>query len=314
MPEGRLAFRLAEGRGFSVTDLEGRRLRTLTARGRKAVGKPVFNERGTRLWFLSEGSGRLWLETRPVTHRGSSSSPLPFRRTPDTAFAVSPTGKRVAVNDVAFGRRSPCGDAALVSSSGRLIRRFRGGRAVHFRLAPWSPDGTRLAYVRGGCFTKCPEETLLVAGPGPQEIRVADRPCSQFVGITWDPAGRRIAFADCPDDCPVSVVRVGRRASRVIARYAWSLVTWTTRTDEIVYKSEYPEPRFMAVRADGSKTRELRDVQGIETSSPDGNRVLIRGSEGRAVMDVATGRQWLLPPAVQRRLSVRPGAVAYLVR
>lgn len=154
VPEGKIAFVLANMRGYLISDFQGRVQRRIPLqRGRALIGFPQFNATGTRLWFLSGrgsryGRKQLWLHVVPASGRSPGRSyRLPVVGTPQSSLRVSTDERRVAVSTWPRNPRD-CESFAVLSTYGRLLRQFVAPAGVQLRPEAWSPDSTRLLYTR----------------------------------------------------------------------------------------------------------------------------------------------------------------------
>ncbi|HEX5451961.1 MAG TPA: S9 family peptidase [Candidatus Limnocylindrales bacterium] len=100
---------------------------------------------------------------------------------PPTAFRLSPDGRSVACLESIAGALQLC----VVSLRGGP-RRQLSGSAEDLSDPQWSPDGTRLAYVRGTAI-------WAVDADGGRPTRVVDHPAGN-TAPRWAPDGERLAF------------------------------------------------------------------------------------------------------------------------
>ena len=119
-----------------------------------------------------------------------------------TAFQLSPDGAQVLVP---YGGR-----LFLVARSGGAIRALTGAGAPPPIDARFSPDGTRVAFVRegdlqvidlGGAHDDIPRARALTSGATADRFRglaefVAQEEMARHEGFWWSPAGDRLLFAE----------------------------------------------------------------------------------------------------------------------
>ena len=110
-------------------------------------------------------------------------------------FSIGPSwsrrGRRLAVT--LHGALSDAGALVVVGSDGRH-RRVVDHAAASYQVPQWSPDGRKLAYLRGG--SNGSEIWLATSRGGARvlERNVLDYPES----LAWSPDGRRVAFVGSP--------------------------------------------------------------------------------------------------------------------
>ena len=331
-PEGKLAFPLRASRGFLVTDLRGRKLRTVMAlRGRKVVGHPAFAPDGKRLWFLTAvrgaGARRIRLHVIATTGRGAGRSyalalieVIDVPRWTVTGLLVSADEQRIAIGGDP-GAVTGCWKGAIVSAKGHLLRRLTARGKVQVNISPWSPKTSRLIYTLyrwQECGRITPSAALYMTGPmgGAPDTRLAAQADGSFSRAAWSPDERRLAFNQCDlrastSTCPLVVTETASRKRRVLARDSYpGPVVWVAATNEVVAPRVGGNEGLWAFKVDGTARRKLAELADIQAASRDGGRMIISG--GPRVIDVASGDIWLLPSTARRQFG--SGAIAYFLR
>jgi hypothetical protein len=332
-PEGKLAFPLRASRGFLVTDLRGRKLRTVMApRGRKVVGRPAFAPAGKRLWFLTAVQGAGARDTRlhviPTTGRGTGGSHALRLKgvvvdvpgwTLATSLLVSADEHGIAIGGEPGS--GGCWKGAIVSAKGRLLRRLTARGKVQVNISPWSPKTSRLIYTLyrwQECGRITPSAALYMTGPrgGAPDTRLAAQADGSFSRAAWSPDERRLAYNQCnlrasTSTCPLVVTETASRKRRVLAHDSYpGRVVWVAATNEVVALRVGGNEGLWAFKEDGSARRKLAELVDIQAASRDGGRVIISG--GPRVIDVASGDTWLFPSAARRQFG--SGAIAHFLR
>jgi TolB protein len=166
----------------------------------------------------------------------------------------------VSAASVAAGAQTPVARAPglVVALDGRI---YVQGEAVARGDQPaWSPDGTRLAFVRGG--------SIYVADDDGRNERRLTRGGSA-TSPAWSPDGARIAFAGARDLFTVAVA-TGELARVTRTREPWlgnfapsyspdgSTIAFSRSTD--AFNND-----IFLVRSDGTKLRRLTRSQGTES-------------------------------------------------
>jgi Tol biopolymer transport system component len=192
-PDGtRLTFvrGVVEKSRISIVGADGRGLRTLkrVRLDSSEGGAPKWSPDGQRIAFVHAARDRF--DVYVIRPDGTG-----LRRIDRCTFepAWSPDGRTLACSGYAFGRRGRILDAirlaAVDGSSNRPIDRTRRRAPLHDLT--WSPDGTKLAYVR----TENKRESLYtIDATGQGKRRLGS---SQLIlpPLAWSPDSARIAFA-----------------------------------------------------------------------------------------------------------------------
>jgi Tol biopolymer transport system component len=187
----------------------------------------------------------------------------------------------------------------IPQSSRVVLARPGGGLVVltHSSLSDdepaWSPDGRRLAFVRGEAGVG--GEIWVVDADGRHQHRLTPPPRGAADwSPSWSPDGRRIAFVR---DWGISgnfliVADVGTGRARIVAsdvhEQAGRAVAWSPRGNVIALAGANGIQLF---RLDGRVERSL-DVSGTDLAwSPDGNMLALTSSGGITVMDASGANQ-----------------------
>lgn len=149
----------------------------------------------------------------------------------------------------------------------------------------WSPDGTRLAFVRGFSSTCADEQgdVVVIDFTTYTETRIteADDPCSVVVGLSWAPDGERLVLAR---DFDIRIIGTdGATMARPVSTFdgVERGPDWSPGGEWIAFDRTTPpnsnnnRPIFV-VRPDGSEERALTDEgsdDGFARWSPDGTRI-----------------------------------------
>lgn len=330
-PQGKLAFALSEKRGYVVTDLRGRLLRTVLApRGRRVIGIPDFDATGNRLWFLTvlrQSRSKVKLHVFRATGRRSGraySIEYPGANL-ETRVVVSPGEDRIAIGMTPTSTRG-CGVAVILSRKGKLLRTLSAPGKVGIDISSWAPGGRKLVYAVNRwaeCGKVTPAATLFLAargGSGPDK-RIAFESDGDFGPSAWSGDGRRFGFPNCDGrslTCRLLIVDARTGAQRGYGGNPYPTgMAWATKTGEVVTGRGPPDEGLWGFNPNSRRWRPLADSSDIEKASADGNRLAIYNSAKlphRGVLDVETATFWPFPRAVQRRFRGEGGAAAYFVR
>jgi len=225
-PNGRLLAFFKDGNGghLDLVRADGSGLRTLA---KHAYAPASWSPRGNRLAFgqqrgnLSESVGYWRLTVQPLAGRarrfalGSASSPVlggPFWRGRTLVFES-------VVTDTDF-------ELFSAGPRGGGLRRLTHDRVDEFEPA-WSPDGKRIAFVRGAIkrdTLRVERGSLYVMDAAGRHVRRLTRG-SLDTGPSWEPGGKRIAFVrDGSDLAVLDLVtrRIGSVGVGTDSEPAWS--------------------------------------------------------------------------------------------
>jgi Tol biopolymer transport system component len=173
-------------------------------------------------------------------------------------------------------------DTYVMSASGRGQRRLvRNAFAV-----VWSPDGRRVAFMRGPRSRPEAGDLYVMNADGTGLRRLTDDDASQEAPLAWSPDGRKIAFQKS---------RVRREAGKPANEFDLWVVdadgggarnltgdgvsyggAWSPDGRRILVSTSQPSGRFDAgvMNADGSGRRTLTRNAHLIAWSPDGRRIL----------------------------------------
>jgi Tol biopolymer transport system component len=180
----------------------------------------------------------------------------------------------------------------------------RNGTRIHDSLPAWSPDGSRLAFVRRDDRRRDAVFIMNADGSRKRMVTSYPGPDREFTRLAWSPDGRRIAFVR---NTSVWVVNSDGTAPRRLIRDA-GLPAWSPDGSIMLFvrrrHGEGSPTEIWIANADGSRQRRLTHNQQDELSpawSPDGRLiafsrgepgVFVMGRNGTAARRVTRGGDW----------------------
>ena len=207
-------------------DIESKQVEQLTKSREWDLRWPSKGENGE---IVYEGGGELHV----FDTRSKKDKAVPIL-VPNDGVAMRPS--RVSAEDRIEGvGLSPKGERALIVARGDVFtapiekgptRNLTHSSDAHDRVAVWSPDGAKVAYLSDASGE---EEIYLVAqdGSGAPEKLTSDGK-TRREGLLWSPDGKRIAFSDSTgrvwslDVATKALVEVARDRSGSVGDYSWS--------------------------------------------------------------------------------------------
>jgi Tol biopolymer transport system component len=213
-------------------------------------------------------------------------------------------------------RNNPPADLYRFSASGGVTRLTR---APFVASQPrWSPDGQRMAFVRGlqtaDCKGTCETEIYLAEANG-QNVRRLTRyrgDTEPFVSSpTWSPSGDQIAFLreGAGGDSSIRAVAATGGQERVLIRggqIQYFDPAWSPDGTKIAFASDRQNGGIFTMNVDGTGVRKLTGATGLDPPgapawSPDGSRLAFVGDLGAEptkiyVMNADGSRKTLVGP------------------
>jgi TolB protein len=233
---------------------------------------------------------------------------------------VSPSGDRaIAVVRGTDERR----DIFLISPGGEELRRLTDGSGVN-ELPSWSPDGERIAFIRGDPAGE-PYGVYVIGADGRGLAKISGEVLAEESRPAWSPDGTRIAFSgyavsELPvrdnfvqTDLYVVDVEGGRPTRITVGETIDRDPTWSPDGSRIIFvrakglrveENPTPEhiPQIYAMAPDGSKIVRLTELPGGVSNpawAPDGSFIAFESDGDIMVMNPDGGglrRLAVLPP------------------
>jgi Tol biopolymer transport system component len=178
-------------------------------------------------------------------------------------------------------------DIYTVKAGDTRVRNLtRNGTRVHDSSPAWSPDGSRIAFVRR--YDGRREAVFVMNADGGGKRRVTSYPGGRgLVALSWSPDGERIAFVRNES---IWVVNAEGTAPRRLIRNA-GLPAWSPDGSKILFVGQRggqgSSTEIWVANADGTGQRRLTHGDGAWNPawSPDGRRIAFsRGESGIFLM------------------------------
>lgn len=205
----------------------------------------------------------------------------------------------IAISVLALGAAAPVGATTFPGENGMVaytegypsrIQAVDPTEGTTFGLASagaaqptWSPDGKRVAYVRGGYI-------FVASAAGKAYYHIPHSKDMSDVSPTWSADGEKLAFVRLKQNGQSAAmsVRVGSQSVTNLSGWAgkknYRAPSWSPNGKEIVYE-EYnaSSARLVIKDVDRGTVRELTQLSDVTESSraswsPNGNKILFRDS------------------------------------
>lgn len=167
-----------------------------------------------------------------------------------------------------------------MTSAGKQVRRLTRSNQMD-RYAAWSPDGRRIAFVRGRI-----DGALYVMSSKGQKARRLTKPALYESDATWSADGKQIAFSAQVGGgrAKIYVVNVATRKVRKLTKSRGDdfACSWSPDGKKIVFASNRDHPsgdanQVYVMSPDGSRVQKLTHAGGTVYSdlswSPDGKKI-----------------------------------------
>lgn len=238
----------------------------------------TFSRSGTVLAYRTG-----WAETAQLTiARPDGSDPVVVSGIGDSDYALSPDGTRIAWFKWLSPITSPDTLTTIGAQTELWVTQVSGGSGVRIVSTPsspnewysfprWSPDGARLAFaINTSVFTAGNSGAYrsaidVVGADGSNLQRLTARPGTDFVGLSWSPDSRSIAYVGLPDGSPLPSLDAGSGSPVsfyppqdvfVIGADGTGDTNLTSSAAEDINPSWSPDGAFLAYQAfDGSAYR-----------------------------------------------------------
>jgi Tol biopolymer transport system component len=194
-----------------VADADGSNVRTLAHGGRSGDFRdPKWSPTGRQIVFTGFANGPgdyrgkayrvliLNSDDGRITFRGSAPL-LPRERLAVERPTWSPRGDRIAVEIGPYHRGvGETNEVFTMTPEGEDLRQLTDNRVSEYDL-DWSPDGSRLLYVRIRALEDryARPSDIVVMGKNGQDVRVLTHTKRKELSASFSPNGRRIVFSKC---------------------------------------------------------------------------------------------------------------------
>lgn len=173
------------------------------------------------------------------------------------------------------------GDLVIIDPDSTNSTILARGRASW--LLAWSPDGSKIAFIRSAANVPVYRTIDLVDANGGEARMLIEQP--DISSVAWSPDGNKIAFTYRYGYHEIGAINVdGSGFTRLtydeLPKYE---IAWSPDSSQIAYRyadANYDDDIYV-MKADGSQPRKLTDSNGNESSpvwSPDGSKIAFFGS------------------------------------